>query len=154
MNLKTIADAIAARFVAVVATNGTETETATASADMPDSVGTLALIVYPPTGSLLIETGATLRDQYDFPVKLLRDPISMPARSQWLLAWGTALRGRVELDMDLGLPTIVEQAEATDIELRIDGEPYASADGTRRDFDVVELTVHVQINEVDFPIGA
>ena len=153
MDLKVIADAIAARYVNVTATNGGLTETATATADLPDSVGHLGLLVYPPSGSLEVAFGATNRDQYDFMVKLLRDPVSMATRTQWLYAWANALRGRVELDMDLGLPLVVEQAETTTLRMAIDGEQYADVTATYRPFDVVELTIHVQIHEPNYPIG-
>lgn len=154
MDIKAIADGVAARFVNITATNGSLTETATATADLPDSVATRALLVYPPTGSLVIGTSATNRDEYDFAVRLLRDPVGGYAvRSQWLYAWANALRGRVELDMDIGLPTYVEDAAASAIRLALDGHQYSQPDGAFRPFDVVELTVHVQVNEPGYPIG-
>ena len=154
MDLKAIADGIAARFVNVTATNGTETETATATVALPNQIAKLALLVYPPTGSLLIDPSATNRDQYDFPVRLLRDPIDVPSRTLWLYAWANALRGRVELDMDLGLPTIVEDAASSHIDIAIDGFRYSPMVGRLAPFDVVELTIHVQVHEPGYPIGA
>lgn len=142
MNYKTVADAIAARFVDVVATNGTETETATATADLPDTIAKgPVLLVYPPFGSLRIIPGPRLEDVLDFPVKLLRDPLTVAVRGQWLLAWATALRTGVQQKVQLGVPGVL-QAEAIAIRAELDGEKYAGIQ-----FDVVELTVRVWIVE-------
>ena len=147
MNLKTIADGVAARFVAISATNGSDTETATATADLPNSITRLALLVYPPTGTLNIVMGPKLDDQYDFYVRLLRDPLNVPNRTQWLYAWATALRVRVQTSWSLGIAGVT-QAETVAMRVEIDGEKYASADGVYRDFDVVELVVRVHVFEV------
>jgi hypothetical protein len=147
MDLKVIADGIAARFVNVVATNGAATETATATADLPDQVATLALLVYPPAASdLSLNMGRTL-DTYDFMVKLLRDPMSVPARTQWLYAWATALRPLVYQHFTLGIAGVTN-AEAVGMRVQIDGEKYSSVDGTFAVFDVVEITVRVQVFEL------
>lgn len=147
MDLKAIADAIAGRFVSISATSSGETETATGTADLPDSVGRLALLVYPPTGTLEIGTSARRNDLYTFEVKLLRDPLSVPGRTRWLYAWFAAMHDRVALDWDLGLGTYVSDAEAHALRMAIDGEQYSSTDGAFRPFDVVELTVDVRVNE-------
>ena len=146
MNLKTIADGIAARMASVTATNGGVTETATATASLPNQVAALALLVYPPTGSLNLIMGPRLDDQYDFPVKLLRDPLTVPDRTDWLYAWATALRVAVQTSFSLGISGVT-QSQTTDIRLEIDGEKYASIDGTFAIFDVVELTVRVWVLE-------
>lgn len=148
MNLKTIADALAARFVNVVATNGSLTETATATADLPNQVSKLALLVYPPTGDLNIVMGPRLDDQYDFAVRLLRDPADMTARSQWLYAWATAIRTKVQANVDLDVAGVT-QAQAVSMRVAIDGDRYASPLNTTGGdpFDVVELTVRVWVLE-------
>jgi len=152
VDLKTIADGIAARFVSVTATNGAATETATATADLPNQVAKLALLVYPPTGALNIVMGPKLDDQYDFAVRLLRDPLNTPNRTQWLYAWATAMRTRVQTSWSLGI-TGVTQAETKDIRVEIDGEKYSSVDGTYMTFDVVELIVRVWVWEIATSVG-
>jgi hypothetical protein len=147
VNLKTIADGIAGRFVAVTATNGADTETATATADLPNQVAKLALLVYPPTGALNIVMGPKLDDQYDFAVRLLRDPLNTPNRTQWLYAWATAMRTRVQTSWSLGIAGVT-QAETKDMRVEIDGEKYSSVDGTFMTFDVVELTIRVWVWEL------
>lgn len=152
MDLKVIADGIAARFVNVTATNGADTETATATADLPNQVATLALLVYPPTGALNIIMGPKLDDQYDFAVRLLRDPYNVPNRTQWLYAWATAMRTRVQTSWSLGIAGVT-QAETKDMRVEIDGEKYGSVDGTFGTFDVVELIVRVWVYENATSVG-
>jgi len=152
VNLKTIADGIAGRFVAVTATNGADTETATATADLPNQVAKLALLVYPPTGALNIVMGPKLDDQYDFAVRLLRDPLNTPNRTQWLYAWATAMRTRVQTSWSLGIAGVT-QAETKDMRVEIDGEKYSSVDGTFMTFDVVELIVRVWVWEIATSVG-
>jgi hypothetical protein len=86
-------------------------------------------------------------DHYNFPVKLLLDPTDMPPRAPALYAWATALRDLIEADLDLGL-SYVARATATAMRIEIDGEKYASVDGTYMDFDVVELNIRVLVREV------
>jgi hypothetical protein len=138
MNLKSIADGIAAAF-GTLTVNG---ESATATASLPDDVGRIALLVYPPTGSLDVGTSARRDDVYAFPVRLLRDPLSTPARTAALYAWFNAMRDLVEANIDLGL-SYVSYAQPTDCRLAIDGQRYG-LDGL---YDVVELTVQVRVNE-------
>lgn len=154
MDLQAIADAIAGRFVSITATNGSETETVTGTADLPNSVGRLALLVYPPSGTLEIGVSAARTDLYSFEVKLLRDPLNVPSRTRWLYAWYDAIHDRVALDMDLGLPSYIDIAETSAVRIAIDGEQYSSTDGVLRPFDVVELTVTVRIYEHVTGIGA
>jgi hypothetical protein len=148
MNYKTIADGIAARFGTVTATNGSATESATATADLPNQVAGLALLVYPPTGPLSLNI-AHHNDDLDFPVRLLRDPINMPERTQWLYAWATALRPIMEQGFTLGIAGVT-QALPTEMRIEPDGQNYASPLNTPGGdpFDVVELMVHVQIWEL------
>ncbi len=143
MNIKTIADAVATT-VGTVTANG---ETATATASLPNQVAKLALLVYPPSGNLALWMGPHLNAHLTFPVKLLRDPVNMPARTDALLAWATALWPLPQSNYDLGVAGVIE-AKVTDIRIEIDGEQYASIDGTRAQFDVVELTVDVHVYEL------
>ncbi len=147
MNLQTIANALATTIGTVTATSGTETESATASADLPNSVARLALVIYPPTNAdLNIIMGPRYDDQYDFVVRLLRDPVDVPTRTRWLYAWATALRARVQTDFDLGVAGVT-QTQSTAMRVELDGEKYASSDGTFADFDVVEMTARVWVLE-------
>jgi hypothetical protein len=146
MDLKVIADAVAARFVNVVATNGTETETATATADLPNQVVKLALLVYPPTGDLGLIMGPKLDDHYIFPVRLLRDPLNVPSRSQWLYAWATAMRTRVQQNIDLDVAGVAE-AQVTAMRAQIDGHTYGQGSAAAL-FDVVEVMVDVHVYEL------
>jgi hypothetical protein len=148
VNLKTIADAIATTFGTVIATNGTETETLTATADLPNSVAKAALLVFPPFGDLEIIMGPRYADTYEFPVRLLRDPLSVPQRTRWLYAWATAMRVRIQTNVDLDVAG-VSTAEAVSMRVEIDGEPYVSdATSQLKKFDVVEVVVRVKLNEV------
>lgn len=148
MNLKTIADGLATRFASVTATNAGATETATATASLPNQVTGLALLVYPPSGSLNIVMGPRLDDQYDFPVRLLRDPLTVPDRTDWLYAWATAMRAAVQTSITLGI-TGVTQAETVSMRVELDGEKYASPANTPGGdpFDVVEIIVRVWVLE-------
>jgi hypothetical protein len=147
VNLYAIASAIATTFGTVTATNGAETETATATADLPDQVSKLALLVYPPAGPLSIGVSQRRDDLYTFPVRLLRDPLSIPARTQWLYAWFDAIHDKIATThIALGL-SYVSEAEPVSMRADIDGEKYSSVDGTFADFDVVELMVEVRVNE-------
>jgi len=137
MDLQAIASGIATRF-GTLTVNG---ESATATAALPNTVNTLALLVYPPTASL--EVGATARrdDVYDFPVRLLRDPLNVPTRTTALYAWFNAMRDLVEANVDLGL-AYVSYAQPISARMAIDGERYG--DGL---YDVVELVIRVRVNE-------
>lgn len=148
MDLKVIADALASTFGTMTATNGSETETAVATADLPDQVAQLALLVYPPeTGSLEIGVSARRNDLYTFMVRILRDPLSTPARTQWLYAWFNAIHDKIiTTHIALGL-AYVSQAEPVAMRAAIDGQQYSSTDGTYAAFDVVELEVQVMVNE-------
>jgi hypothetical protein len=137
MNLKTIADAIAATFVGITA-NG-ESIAVGPTASLPNAITKgPALLVYHPTGTLALRTSAWRDDFYDFPVKLLRDPLDVPARSDALYAWANAMRDQVETAVLLGMTGV--EASTTAIRVELDGEKYAD-----RIFDVVELTVSVHV---------
>jgi hypothetical protein len=150
MNLQTIATAIATTVGTVAATSGSETETLTATADLPDAVGKSALLVFLPSGELSMTMGPNIDDHYLFSVLLLRDPLSTAARVRWLLAWASALRGRIATNIDLDVPGVVE-AQATALRIELGGErggqPYPSAAGGTYNFDVVEMTVDVHVIE-------
>lgn len=149
MNLQTIADAIAVTIGTVTVTSGAETESATATADLPNQVAGNALLVYPPTSSTLSLNMGRALDTYDFSLKLLRDPINMPTRTRWLYAWATALRPLVWTHFTLGVAGVTE-AEAVDMRVEIDGEKYASLLNTIGGdaFDVVDITIRVQVFEL------
>lgn len=147
MNSKAIADGIAARFVGITATNGTDTETVSAVASLPNQVGHVALLVYHPTGGYEYLMSKIRIGTFVYPVRLLRDPVNVPSRSDWLYAWFDALSDLVGQHLSLGL-TYVTQALPVSIRIELDGENYAGIDGTNRPFDVVELEVQVTTNEV------
>jgi hypothetical protein len=139
MNIKTIADALAARFVNVTAVG----ETAPATASLPNNISTLALLVYPPEGDLsYLMGGPKLNAHLTFPVRLLRDPLSVPERTDALLAWATVLWPLPMGNFDLDVAGVIE-AETTHIHIELDGQSYAGAL-----FDVVELTVDVHVYEL------
>lgn len=141
MDLKVIADALAARFTGVTA-NG-ESIAIGPTASLPNAITQgPALLVYPPSGVLTVVMGPRNTDVYDFPIRLLRDPLDVPARTDALYAWANAMRFKVEGNWDLDL-AYVAQAFCTAMRVELDGEEYA---GTK--FDVVELIATVHINEI------
>ena len=141
MNLKAIADALAGRFTGVTA--GGESIGIGPTASLPNAVTVgPALLVFPPTGTLELVMGPRNRDTYDFPIRLLRDPLSVPERTDRLYEWADAMRLRVEGNMDLDL-AYVAWAQSVALTLAIDGFTYNDTL-----YDVVELTVRVQINEI------
>lgn len=145
MNLKATADAIAGRFTGITATVGgvTESLVSNPTASLPDNVAKgPVILVYHPIGQLEVGVSRLRNDHYTFPVKLLRDPISYPARSDWLYAWHDAMRDRIEANLDLDL-AYVAWAKCIGVRVAVDGEEYAKAD-----FDVVELAVQVLFREV------
>lgn len=150
MDLQVIANAIAARYASVAATNGSDTRTLSATAALPNQVAVSALLVYPPEGDLSIDLGPHLDDTYRFPVRVLLDPVAMEDRSRWLYAWANAMRTKVQGDFDLGLPTTVAKAEVVAMRAAIDGIRYASPIGTPGGdlFDVVEHIVEVKVYEL------
>lgn len=144
MNLKATADAIAGRFTGVTATVGTTTESLTmATASLPNAAGKgPALLVFHPRGVLDVGVSRIRNDMLDFPVRLLRDPLNYPTRSDWLYAWYDALRDRVEADMDLGL-AYVAWAQPISSEVEVDGFEYAEVS-----YDLIEFIVRVRFDEV------
>ncbi len=147
MNSKAIADGIAAQFVNISATVAGASETVTATASLPNQVGHIALLVYHPTGGYEYHASKIRIGTFIYSVRLLRDPISVPARSDWLYAWFDALSDLVGQHLSLGL-TYVTQALPVSIRIELDGENYAGVDGVNHPFDVVELEVQVTTNEV------
>lgn len=143
MDLQAIANAIATTVGSITANS----ETAVCSADLPNSIEKLALLVYPPVGDLEIGIARMRNDHYAFPVRLLRDPVDMPGRTRALYAWATVLRDSVEKNIDLDL-AYVARASAMTMRIEIEGQEYASISGSRDLFDVVELIVDVYVREV------
>jgi hypothetical protein len=145
MNLKAIADAIAATFVGTTATVDGVTEIIAIgpTASLPNSIGkATSLLVFPPTGELEIAMGPRRRDTFDFPVRLLRDPVNYPSRTDWLYAWATAIRDKVETNYDLGL-AYVAWAEAVSMAVELDGYTYGDSE-----CDEVLLTIRVRLDEI------
>jgi hypothetical protein len=143
MDFKAIATALAS----TIGTVTVGAETATATARLPNSVGILALLVYPPEGDLSFLMGPMLNAHLLFPVRLLRDPTSVPDRTDALLDWATALWPKPQSNYDLGVTGVIE-AQAQSIRIEIDGQQYSSIDGTFARFDVVELMVDVHVYEL------
>lgn len=145
-DLQAIATALAAVVGTVVATSGTESRSLTCTADLPDSIATEALLVYPPEeATLALILGPRFDDHYIYVIRYLGDPLSTPARTRWLYAWATALRPRVQTNVDLDVAGVV-QAEMTSMRVALDGQQYTSAaDAALRDFDVVEIPVDVHV---------
>jgi hypothetical protein len=140
MDLKAVADAIATRFVGITA--GGEPLQSAPTASLPNAITKgPVLLVYPPVGDLGMTMGRAL-DTYDFPVKLLRDPVDVPSRTDALYAWATALRPLVWQQFTLGIAGVTEAA-AVAMRVELGGEEYALSK-----FDVVEITVRVQVFEI------
>jgi hypothetical protein len=145
MNSKTVADAIAGRFIGVTATNGGVTEgfAVAPTASLPNSLARgPALFVYHPTGVLDVGVSKLRLDMLDYTARFLRDPMDYPARSDWLYAWYDALRDRVEMDIDLSL-SYVAWARPVEAKIELDGWDYAKVT-----YDLIELIVRVRFNEV------
>lgn len=146
MDLQTIATALATQFGTLSATFDGATETCVATASLPDSID-VALLVYPPSAfSLDMDIGQQRNDTYDFAVRLLRDPITMPRRTAALYAWFQVLRDKAEANMDLGL-SYVQWVRATEGRMEFDGESYSLANGLYKPCDVVEIIHRVRVRE-------
>lgn len=143
MDFRTIATALAT----TIGTLTVGTETATATARLPNSVGKLALLVYPPETDLSFLMGTTLNAHLHFPVRVLRDPLSVPSRSDAILDWASALWPRPKSNYDLDTAGVIE-AQAKTVRIEIDGHSYASVDGSYRTFDLVEMMVDVHVYEL------
>lgn len=144
MNLRTIATGLAT----TIGTLTVGDDTATATARLPNNVGRLALLVYPPEVNLsFLMGGPMLNAHVLFPVRLLRDPLDVPSRTDALYDWATALWPRPKANYDLDVTGVIE-ATATAIHIAIDGHTYSSADGSVRPFDLVEMTVDVHVYEL------
>ena len=144
MDFRTIATGLAT----TIGTLTVGSESATATASLPNNVGKLALLVYPPEGDLsFLMGGPHLNAHLIFPVRLLRDPLDVPNRTDALLDWATVLWPRPKANYDLDVAGVIE-ATATTIRVAIDGQQYSSVDGSFARFDVVELMVDVHVYEL------
>ena len=157
MNLKAIADAIALRFVGVTTSAG-ETFATTPTASLPNSIakGPVCL-VYPPRGILEIGVSRMRNDHYDFPVRLLMDPIDVPTRTEALYRWYDATRDIVEGQFTLGLVYVAKAylvSERMEIAGKNSGEDYSSVTGDYATFDVIEYVVRVLVREVVATVAA
>jgi hypothetical protein len=143
LDAKAIADALALRFVGATTSAG-ETFTSTPTASLPNAVskGPVCL-VYHPTGVLEIGVSRMRRDELDYPVKILIDPLDVPSRSDTLYRWYNATRDLVEANIDLDL-AYVSWARLVEMRMKIDGEQYMGG----AVFDVVEYIVRVHVEEV------
>lgn len=145
MNTKAIADAIAGRFTGVTANGQAIAVGPTAS--LPNSIAKgPALLVFHPTAALNIQARLR-RDQLDFPVRLLTDPLNYPQRSDALYAWADAMRDRVEMQLQLGIAGVASAA-STSMRIELDGIEYAGVT-----FDLVELIVRVSMLEAVTTLG-
>ena len=141
MDLRTIATGLAT----TIGTLTVGSESATATARLPNQIGTLALLVYPPEGDLSFLMGPKLNAHIVFPVRLLRDPTDVPSRTDALLDWATVLWPRGQSSP--GVIAAGVESESTFIRIEIDGQKYSRVDDTFATFDVVELLVDCHVYE-------
>jgi len=140
VNTKATAAALAAKFVGVTA-NG-EAIAIGPTASLPNAITKgPALLIFHPTGVLDVVMSRIRRDELDFPVRLLRDPLDTPGRSDALYDWYDAMRDVVRDGDTLVLPTTSCRVVAMRAEL--DGATYAGAS-----FDLVELMVRVHFGDL------
>jgi hypothetical protein len=144
VNLKATADAIAARFTGVTAVVDGKTESLSlVTSSLPNTIGKGPfLLVFHPRGVLDVGVSKLRKDQLDFPVRFLRDPVNFPSRSDALYAWYDVLRDRVEASETLGL-SYVAWAQPISTRVEVDGHDYAETT-----YDVIEFIVRVRFNEV------
>ena len=147
MTLKAIADAIAGRYAGTTATVGSVTESLAfaPTASLPNTLAKgPAIFVYHPQGVLDVGVSRIRRDEYDFPVRFLRDPVNYPERSDWLYAWHDALRDKVRDGDTLGL-AYVSWANCTAVKVALDEGEYGS---TGTGYDVIEFTIRVHVGDI------
>ena len=137
MNVRAIADALAASF-GTLTVNG---ETATATPLLPNVISRVALLVYPPEGDFDYAASGIRTGELTYMVRLLRDPTDVPTRTDALYDWHAAIWDRIETNIDLDL-TYVDTALSSTTRIRIDGERYAGSL-----YDVAEIGVTVRIFE-------
>lgn len=137
MNVRAIAEALATS-VGTLTVNG---ETATATVLLPNTITTVALLVYPPEGDFTYSPSEIREGELTFMIRLIRDPTDVPTRTDALYDWHAAIWDRVETNIDLDL-AYVDTALSTSTRLQLDGERYAGAV-----LDVVEIGVTVRIFE-------
>lgn len=146
MGSKAAADAIAARFLNAQ-TSLAETFSSPPTASLPNSVSRATVcLVYHPSGVLDIAMSRIRRDELDYPVRILIDPLDVPSRSDLLYRWYDATRDLVEAHVYLDTNTTARLI-ATRIEL--DGQNYAGVP-----LDVVEYVVRVHFGDVVSTLGA
>ena len=147
-SLLSIAQAIAAQYVGITA-NG-ESIGIGPTALLPNVIPprTVALLVFPPSATLGIIPSAQRDDVYDFPVKILRDPVDVPARSTALYAWAEATRDVIYSHTSIGLGGVIFQALPQSMRMELDGETYGD-----HVYDVVEYSVRVYLNEIITNLG-
>lgn len=146
MNLKATADAIAASYTATTATVGSVTESLVlATASLPNQLPGKGpvLLVFHPTGVLDVGMSRIRRDEYNFPIRLMRDPMSYPERSDWLYAWHDALRDVIRDGSTLGL-SYVSWVNIVAADVQLDGARYGGVVYG----DLVELTARVHFGDL------
>lgn len=140
MDLRVIADAIAARYVGVTV-NG-ETFQYGPSPLVPNGiVKGPALIVMVPSGGLDDPFQRQRDDEHDFAVLWLNDPTDLPTRSALFYAWYNALQDKVYEQYRLGL-SYVQWARPVSYRTAFD-EQFL----TLGKYDVIEWTVRVKVRE-------
>lgn len=148
MDVRVVADAIATRFTGATTSAG-ETFASAPTASLPNTLnkGPVCLVFH-PAGVLDVGVSRLRLDVLDYPVRILMDPLSVPARSDALYRWYNATRDLVEGDIDLSL-AYVAWARPVQTRVELDGFTYGMTEQlTPRFFDVVEYIVRVRFNEV------
>jgi hypothetical protein len=141
MDLRTIADALAARYAGV--TVGGEGFQYGPSALIPNGiVKGPALIVMPPDGTRDVGVNKRREDELDFSVMWLNDPTDLPTRTALIYSWGQALYDKVLENYDLDLAYV---AWAKPVSFRTAFDEQFMTFGK---YDVIETVVRVHINEI------
>jgi hypothetical protein len=143
VDLRAIADAIAARYVGVTV-NGVGLQI-TPTALLPSGITRgPVLVVQPPSGTRDIEPGRRRADELDYSVLWLNDPADMPTRTALIYDWGNALYDKVLENYDLDLPYV---AWAKPVSFRSAFDEDWSEFGWGK-FDTIETVVRVHVNEI------
>jgi hypothetical protein len=145
MNVRAIADAIAARYSGITVTVNSEVESLGTgpTAELPPNITRNALLVFPPVEEYDYYPSRQRIGTADFSVRLYRRPeADMGRRSRYAYAWRDALTDKVEGNLDLDLAYVTH---ALDVGGRINLDDASYADET---MDMVERTIRVHIKEV------